>query len=137
MSTLTLTSLAGGSVSVNGSIVYGTDFYLVRLNHFKLEMADGSDKVYDLGPTKVVGVIVMKNVSYSDGEALRVFLSETCLFDYYRFNISAISKLDLGMGKNTGVGRARYGGGRTLEGVLSYSAPGIYNVKLPYYFIKE
>lgn len=119
-------------VTVPGNIVYGTEWYDKRLNQYAMETADGGDIVYDGGPTLVYGVILMKNVSYTDGELLRSWIRTYAIFQKNTFTISAITGLDLGNGKGVAITGARYNGSNDMKGVLAYEAPGIYSVNFPY-----
>jgi hypothetical protein len=135
-STVTLTQGAN-AVNVIGTVVYGTDFYDDRLNQSELKTADGTDVVYDGGPTVCHGVLVFKGVSYTSGENLRTWLRTYAIWAYNTFTISALADADFGNGKNTAVTTARYDGGQSLKGVFDLQAPGQYNIKLPYRFIRS
>lgn len=124
-------------IHIPAKVVYGTDFFDVRLNQFELLTADGSDKVYDTGPTVAHGMLVLKNVSYSDAVTLRTWVRDTLRFALYRFTISAITNVDLGLGKSTAITQARWDGGQSLSGVFSYNAPGVYTVNFPFRFTRS
>lgn len=136
MSSITFTQ--GANVcTVDASVVYGTDFWDRRLNQFSLRTADGGTTVVDNGPTEVHGTLVLKNMSYTDGNNLRTWLRTYALFEKNTFTISAITAVDLGLGKNTQLTLVRYDGGNTDEGVFKYIAPGFYDATIPYRFLRS
>ena len=124
------------NVDINCSVVYGTDFYDDRLNHYHLETADGTDITYDVGPTKTHGVIVMKNVSPSDKGFLYDFILGEIVFSLRPFNVVAIAGIDLGVGVGVGLTNCLWDGGNTTKGVFTSLAPGIFTVNFPYKFTR-
>jgi len=136
MTTLTLTQTEGGSevVAITCSLVYGTDWFSNRLNQTTVETADGGMVTYDAGPTVCHGVLVLKNVSYTDGQALLHWLKAHILYAKYQFTVAAVANVDLGKGKNTALTIVNWDGGRSTSGLLEYVAPGQYNVRFPYRF---
>ena len=135
MTSITFTQGAN-VVSIDCNLVFGTDWYDIRLNQYEVITADGGNVVYDNGPTMCHGVMIMKGVSYTHGNNLRTWLKSYAIWAYNTFTISAISNVDLGKGKNTAITLARYDGGSNLSGVFEFVAPGIYNVRLPYRFTR-
>jgi hypothetical protein len=143
VSTIVLTQ--GANVcSITATIVYGTDFYPIRLNQRELKTADGADIVKDNGPTEMHGVMVLKNVSVANAQTLRTWLYTYAVFAKNTFTVAAVTGVDWGNGSGKAIStaetpatttNARYDGGATLEGVFEYVAPGIYNVRLPYRYI--
>lgn len=134
MSTITFTQTDNGSavVTITGKIVYGTDFYYKRLNHFRLDIVDGSEKVYDSGPTKIYGILLMKDISITDKNNFLSWLRLNVILDKNRFTISAIANLNLGKGINTAVTNCRFNGGNETKDVLEFMPPGKYNMTLKY-----
>lgn len=134
---------ASGAVTVTGNVVYGTDFFDRRLNQFELLTADGGDIVYDNGPLVANCTLIIKGVSYTDGDAFRTWCKTKIIFAANKFKMSAVAGVDLGMGKNTAVQTsggsyiARYNGGQDLNGVLEYVAPDQFNITFPYRFTRE
>lgn len=137
MATVTFTELSTSqAVSITGSIIYGTDYYVKRLNQFSLEISDGNDVVYDAGPNIVIGTLMMKGISYQEGLDFEDWLENNLIFQKNLFSIGGIQGVNLGNGLNTGISGARYTGGRTTEGVLKPVAPGTFNLNFPYKFKK-
>jgi len=139
MITLTLSQTDNGStaVAVSCNIVYGSDFWDETLNQEELLTVDGVDVVQDSGgPIITHGVLMLKNLSYADGIALMGWLRSNIKFAYNRFSISAVTNTDLGKGKNTIVTNCRYDGGQTMNGIFSFTAPGIFSVNFPYRFVR-
>jgi hypothetical protein len=145
MITITLTQ-GTNAVSVSGSLVYGSDFVPVRLNQIEQKAADGTDIIIDLGPTEIRGALIIKGASLTDGEALRTWLETKTVFAKETFTISGVSEVNLGNGPGVAIStaaeplpttsNARYNGGPTLEGVFEKVAPGVFNIKLPYRFLR-
>jgi hypothetical protein len=130
---ITLTPSTGSPITFGGTIVYGTTFYDKRLNQVRQECSDGSDVVFDGGPTKSYGILLVKRISYDDGEALRTWLAGTLYFQKYTFTISALTNVNLGKGKNTQVTGCRYLKNNS-DGLLEFVAPGMYNLTMEYSF---
>jgi hypothetical protein len=135
MVTLTFTQGAN-AVSIAASVVFGTDFWDERANQQELETADCTDVVYDNGPTVCHGVIVMKGVSYANGDSLRAWLRTYAIFAYNTFTISAVANLNLGNGVNTAITSARYDKGQSLAGVFEFVAPGVFDITFPFRFTR-
>lgn len=133
MTTITMTPAIGTVLNFSGNIVYGTDHYFKRLNQLKLECSDGSDLVYDGGPTKGYGSLIVKRISYSDGINIETWVKSTIYYQKYTFSISAITNVNLGNGKNTPITGARFLKNST-EGLLEFVAPGMYNLTFDYSF---
>ena len=125
------------AVIISASVVYGTDYYDKRLNQFELPTADGTDVVYDNGPIMCHGTLVMKGISYTDGNALRTWLKTYAIFAYNTFTISAISCVDLGKGKNIAITSVRWDGGQNTQGAFQLVAPGNYDITFPYRFLRS
>jgi len=134
MSTVTLTQTDNGSaaIAIEGKVVYGTDFYLARLNHFVLPIVDGTEKVYDQGPSKLYGLILMKDISISDKNTWLDWLEDDIIFGKNRFTISALSGVNWGLGDNTAVTNCRFNGGKSSKDVFEFAAPGIYTASFKY-----
>jgi len=139
MVTITFTQTDNGSASesVEASIVYGTEFSDTRLNQSEQVLVDGSAVVYDAGPTWCHGLLILKHVSYAEGNDFRTWIRDSIIFAYNRFTISAVSRVDLGKGKGIAITNARYDGGQSLKGVFQHIAPDMYNIKLPYRFVRS
>jgi hypothetical protein len=144
MSQVTFTQTSGGSasVSISGKVVYGTNFYFNRLNHFVVPIVDGSDYVYDAGPTKVFGSIIMKDISATDKENMLAWIKNSVVFSKYIFKIGGLAGIDWGRG--VGIAAGIDGGatsdcrltlGNTTEGVFEHIPPSIYTMQLGYMFL--
>lgn len=137
MSIVTLTCpAASASVAIDCKVVYGTDFFDIRLNHHHLETADGTDITYDIGPTKTHGTILMKNVQPAARDLLLDFIWDKLVFSKNKFTISAISGVDFGLGRGVQVTNCLWDGGDSTKGVFTHMAPGIYTVNFPYKFTR-
>lgn len=134
MTTVTFTQTSGGSasVSISGKIVYGTDYYVKRLNHHILSIVDGSDKVYDAGPSKIYGTVLMKDISIDDRDDFLDWLQDDVILDTNKFTIGAIANINWGLGQNTAVTNCRYSGGNTTEDVFEFMPPGKYTLNFKY-----
>jgi len=134
MSTVTVTQTESGSATTDiiGKVVYGTDFYKQRLNHYNIDIVDGSNKIYDEGPYKLYGLILMKDISLSDKQAFLDWLEDDVILDTYRFTISALANVDWGLGTNTAVTNCRYAGGASTKEIFEYMPPGKYTFSFKY-----
>lgn len=127
-----------GSVTINGSIVYGTYFYTDRLNQFELPLADGSDVVYDGGPNIRRCLLVMKGISYDAGIAFEDWLKTKAVFALNDFAIISVTDgVDLGAGKGENILEAYYAGKQSTKDVLKLVAPGTWDLTFPYKFIES
>lgn len=133
MTTLTFkTNESNNSVSVVGNIVYGTEYYVERFNHFELEMADGSTIVYTNGPSLIYTNILFKGVTKSNSTVFENWLLNHAVLSKNTFSISGVpSSLNLGLGFGVDIPVARYNNGKTTEGVFKLVAPGNFNIVLP------
>ena len=96
--TVIFTQTDNGTVGtyLTGKLVYGTNFYIKRMNHFILPIVDGTEKVYDAGPKKVYGNILMKDISVSNKNTFLTWLTDTIVFSKNRFDISGLSNVNWG-----------------------------------------
>ena len=136
MVTITFDCGGGDSVSIDGQIVYGTKFADRRYNQYGMRTADGSLVVYDTGLNVVSGEIIIKNVSYTDGELLRTWLHEKAIFQKNKFDITTPDGVDLGEGKGEDIIDANFEGDSD-NGVFQYSAPGLYKITFPYTYVRS
>jgi hypothetical protein len=138
MISLTLTQTSGGSavVTVSCAVVFGTNWFDKRWNHYAVRSADAGTTVYDVGPNEIEGVILMKGLSSTDGGNLITWIRDSVIFDTYLFTISAIANLNLGKGTNTACTSCRYNGAPSLEGIYDFVAPGIYDFNFPYRLLR-
>lgn len=124
--------IGGGSVTISAVIVYGSKFGEKRISQTSVETVDGSLITYDTGSEVVQGEIIMKNVSYVDGELLRTWLRTKAVYQLYEFTITTdSSEVDLGEGKGIILSGVKYNKKDTLN-VFNRKAPGNYEVKFPY-----
>jgi len=134
--TFTLTASPFTAVSFDGQVVYGTKFGDTRYNQHSLRVASGNLITYDTGVNVVEGEIIVKNVTYADGELLRTWIHDSAVFQQNSFTISAIPEVDFGKGKNTAVTNVKFGA-RDTNDTFKYSAPGIYKLNIPYTFVRS
>lgn len=137
MSTVIFTQTDNGSevVQIEGKIVYGTDFFIKRLNHYILSIVDGSEAVYDSGPSKIFGTILMKDISTGDRENFLSWLEDDIIFAKNRFTIGAISGVNWGLGDNTAITNCRFTD-VTAEGIFEFMPPGKHTFTFNYMAVK-
>ena len=116
---------------LTGKLVYGTNFYIKRMNHFILPIVDGTEKVYDAGPKKVYGNILMKDISVSNKNTFLTWLTDTIVFSKNRFDISGLSNVNWGVGINSTLQNCRFTQSDTKD-VFELLAPGKYTINFPY-----
>lgn len=138
MSTLkiALSSTSSTYINIVGNIVYGTDYYDKRLNQYEQTTADGVDRVYDGGPTQVHGVILIKNIAWSQGEDIKTFIRTNMVFAKNEIVITPPSHINLGAGDGTAI-TCRYDGGQDIKGILTPSAPGVWQLEFPYRYTRS
>ena len=126
----------GTTVTVRGSVVYGTIFYPVRLNQKRVPTVDGVDYVYDNGTKITEGIIIFKNMSSSDAIALRNFITDTIIFEKNLFSITGVNaNLNLGAGLGMSLNNVRFIGGNTLKDIFEPAPPQNFHVKFPYKYV--
>ena len=126
----------GDSVIFSGQIVYGTKFADKRYNQYSMRTADGSLVAYDTGLNVVAGEIIIKNVSYADGELLRTWLHEKAIFQFNKFDITTPDDVDLGEGKGDDIIDANFNGNDDSN-VFQYTVPGLYKIVFPYTYVRS
>lgn len=126
-------SITIGTQTITKNPAYGTEWWYDRMNQMTQITADGGHVTYDNGPTILRGVIILNNVSKTEGDNFRTWLTGTAIYSKTSFTITPPSATDLGAGAGIALTTAYYDGGPTIEGVFSYIAPGIYNIKFPYW----
>lgn len=133
MNTVTFIKTDNGSKSVIllGKIVYGTDFYIKRINHFTLPIVDGTEKVYDAGPKKIYGNIVMKDISVSNKDELLSWITDDIIFSKNRFTINSVTGVNWGNGVSSPVYNCRFPQSDTKD-IFEFLAPGKYTINFPY-----
>jgi hypothetical protein len=131
-----------GSVTIRGTLVYGTEFNDTRFNQSSERMATGEFRVYDTGLNIVAGGLLMKNVSYAHGELLRTWIREKAVYMLNPFKISVKdckgnpADADIGNGKGVDIVGAQLTTQRDKD-ILKYRAPGLYQVKFPYTYVRS
>ena len=126
---------ASGSVTVDGHIVYESEYDIERLNQYSLLLPDGTDLVYDNGINKVYGTLVIKGVSKEQGLAFESWVREKIVWQLHGFTISAVADFNLGNGFGFGATNVRYDGGTKMSKILKYISPGEYELRFPYKFV--
>lgn len=119
------------STSLTGKLVYGTDFYIKRINHFMLPIVDGTEKVYDAGPKKVYGNILMKDITVSNKNSFLTWVTDTIVFSKNRFTISGLPNINWGAGVNSTLQNCRFPNSDTKD-IFEFLAPGKYTINFPY-----
>lgn len=129
---VTLTFVQGSNTLViAGNIVYGTEYFDTRYNQHSQLNAIGDLITYDTGFNRVTTEILIKNVSYTDGENLRSFIRTKLIYQLNTFTLTCSSaEVNLGNGKNTALSNCKFNK-TDDDGVLKYVPPGLYQVSLP------
>jgi hypothetical protein len=122
------------SFTLEGTIVYGTGYNVKRINQSRRETIDGGDLVFDSGPNIGYGTIILKNVSYENGELFRSYLRNNLNFMRTLFTITPPTGLNLGNGRGIMISYCRLLKS-TDDGIFDFVAPGVYNITLEYKFI--
>jgi len=128
---------SGGTAVIVGSIIYGTSFSDERYGQSSVISGDGIPVTYDVSPKNIVtGEIIMKFVEYTNGEELRTWIRTKAVYHLNSFQIVVPDEVDLGMGKGSDIAVAWYNN-NTDKGVFELVAPGQYNIKFPFMFIRS
>jgi len=126
----------GGSAVIVCSIVYGTSFSDSRLGQSTIISGDGIPVTYDVSAKNTVnGEIHMKFVEYANGEELRTWIRTKAIYHLNSFQIVVPDEVDLGNGKGVDIATAWYTKDDDKD-VFEYVAPGQYNIKFPFMFIR-
>ena len=136
MPTITFNT-GSASVSVTGKTVYGTKYNDKRYAQSSLETAEGTIVANDNnGINVIVGVIVIKDIDYTEGEALRTWLHDEAIFAMNSFSITSDnSESDLGEGKDVALTGVNFDG-NSDKGVFKHRAPDRYDIKFPYTVVR-
>jgi len=126
-------SIIIGTETITKNPAFGTIWQIMRLNQETLITADGGHVTYDNGPNILIGSILIKNVSKTEGDNLRDFIKDTAIFQKTSFTIDPPAATDLGEGDGTAIATAFFNGGNDIERVFEYIAPGRYNITFPYW----
>jgi len=124
------------STNIGGEIIaknpaFGTQFWSVEFNQYRVQTADGGWVVYDNGPSLIEGILILKNVIKSESDSLRTFLTGTAVYEKTSFIITPPSNTDLGKGDGSAI-TVFYSGGSDLKGVFTFIPPGNNDIKIPY-----
>jgi len=124
---------AGNLATISKDPSFPTTFFEVRLNHIAGETADGGRITYDVGPTKIAGNMIWKNVVASEANALRTFLKTRAEFSKNPFtiNISDFSNLDIGAGAGVNLTTVHFPN-TSLKNIFKPRPPGNFDITLPY-----
>lgn len=128
-----------GSVTVHGTLVYGTKFNDTRYNQSSQRLATGEYRVYDTGVNVVTGEMLLKNVSYTNGEEFRAWLREKAVYQLNPFSIvldTSCDQVDLGNGKGVDILNAQLTK-KDDKDILKYVVPGLYTMKIPYTYVRS
>lgn len=134
---ITFDTLAvGGDITlVTPTVVYGTNFSDGRYNQTSNRTADGTLVTYDTGLSVVTGEILMKGVTYTEGDAFRTWLHEEAIFALTSFTITPPSGLDLGKGEGVAIADCNFVGQHD-KGIFKLVVPGHFKIKFPYTFVR-
>lgn len=126
-----------GTVTINGNIVYGTDWYSSMYNQNVVETLDNGEVCSGTSELKRIGKIVMKSLTYSEGIALKDFLETDLKYRGYYLGIN-INGASLDIGKGLGVNIVYSHKCKLIdingESLLNRRAPGDYDVTFRYRF---
>ena len=78
----------------------------------------------------------MKFVDYTNGEELRTWIRTKAVYKLNSFQIVVPAEVDIGNGKGVNITVAWYND-NTDKGVFELVAPGQYNIKFPFMFIRS
>ena len=127
---------SGNIVTIDGVVVYGSDFWDKKKNQFSERNLSGTDITYSIDDTVCEGILIIKDVSYLFAQSLKFWLRDKAVFKENTFTIATNhADINLGSGKGvtiTGVNFIK----EDDKGVFNYEKPGIYTVKFPYRFIR-
>jgi len=131
------TLVGGGSLTLTTpTIVYGTDFSDARYNQSSHRTGDGTLVTYNpAGLSVVTGVIIMKGVLLSEGNALKTWLHDKAIFGLNKFTITPPTGVDLGLGVSTNVTLCDFVG-TDDSSVFRHKVPSIFLIKFPYTFVR-
>lgn len=133
MVTVTLTSGAN-TATITGSVGYLSDYYYVATNYAVIESLDLVPNTKYSCVERCIGTLELRGVSSTDLSALETFIRTKLLYTKNSFSISAIPNTNLGMGVNTQVTTAYYGGEGSLEELRKFTPPHRYNILFKYWF---
>lgn len=119
-------------VTISKNPSYSSDFYHKRLNQETERTADGGRSTYDNGPNELHGILMIKNVSKAEADALRTWIHTTINFALQPFGIAPPANTDIGGGVGTTLTSCYWDGPPDTDGNFVYNAPGIYDIKFPY-----
>ena len=119
------------SVTLTGSIPYGTEFYHDRKGQFSVRAMSGAEYVYDAGFTDTMGILLIRSVSRAEGDALRLWIKNVLNFRENTFFIAPVVGIDMGKGTTVTVSGCRLLKANS-QGVLKALPPDNYDVRLEY-----
>jgi len=120
-----------GTETITKNPAFGTQFWSVQFNQYKVETADAGWVVYNNGPKLIRGNLILKNVDKSESDLLRTFLTDTAVFQKNSFIITPPAATDLGKGDGNAI-TVFYTGGADLAGVFTFIPPGRNDIQIPY-----
>lgn len=119
------------TVTISKNPSFGSEFYFDRKNQSIEETVDGTLRVYDAGPTILMGNIILKYVSKTEGDALISFIKSTIVFSKETFTIDPPAGTDLGGGAGIDIQSCNLVE-TSIKGMFEYISPGVYNINIPY-----
>jgi len=121
---------SGGTVILNGSISYGTEYFHKRIGQFSTTAMSGAEYMYDSGFTKISGILMVRAVSKAEGLALRTWIKDVIKFRLNTFAIF-IPGIDVGGGTSATLNGCRLAESDS-QGVLKAVPPDNFDVRLEY-----
>lgn len=132
--------------AIKCSVVYGTNWYPVRLNQSSVLTVDGTRSTFDIGPTMIKGNILIKGATPIDGSyLLRDFFSIEIMFKrnsfyVYQFdnNYNAFPEgvgVDLGVGKGKTISQVYLDTeDYSLDGMFTLAPPNVEDINIPFIY---
>ena len=131
----TVPNMTGGAVTVSATVIYGTEHSNERINQVSQRTLDGYRNTWDSGVTIVSTMLKLKNLSKTDGDALRTWLRTKAVFSLKYFTITTPDGVDLGLGEGTDITDAKFTATND-SAVFAYRAPGVFDVNFPFEFVR-
>lgn len=127
---------SGNAINIQGWVSYDSGFWDSKKSQFEKRNLNGDPIVYSTGNTIVRGLLILKNVSYTDGQSLKSWLKTYAQYMINSFTLATDSnEVNLGLGLGAIVKNVNYTKNSDKD-LLKYMKPGIYLVKFPYRFIR-
>lgn len=135
MPTLTFNQ-SGNTVSIQGKVTYKSQYYDERYGQSFSETCEGTIVATDNNGINIrFGLLLITDVDYTEGEALRTWLRTYAVYKQNSFSITSDNaQSDLGAGKGNPVTSVNFIQSDD-KNVFKHKAPGRYNIKFPYSYL--